>query len=46
MCHDFFDGIDEWDWAIIGPLSEEMEDERNQRRQWEDDMDKDDEERW
>lgn len=47
MCDDIFDddfdGIDELDWLIIGPLSEELEEERKRRKQLEDDLGQGDE---
>ncbi len=46
MCDDFFDGIDEEDWAIIGPLSEELAEEKKRRKQLEEDLYPNDEEPW
>jgi len=48
MCDFFddFDGIDEEDWAIIGPMSEELEEERKRRKQLEEELGLDDHEPW
>jgi hypothetical protein len=40
---DFLDGFDIDDWMIIGPLSEDLADER-ERRRLEDDLDQEDDE--
>jgi hypothetical protein len=41
---DFLDGFEIEDWIIIGPLSEELADEKKERRRLEEDLDQDDEE--
>lgn len=44
---DIFDGGPDWvDWAIIGPLSEEMAEKERERRRLEDELDEDDEIPW
>lgn len=47
MCEDIFDddfdGIDEEEWGILGPMSEEIAEEKKRRKQWEEDLDQDDE---